>query len=486
MNIRSVASVAGGIFLTLMSSTAYADGMVSLKDTPVEVVPTWAGPYFGMSLGWGHNDSTNDYRGSDGEVSSRDENAEGGLTSLVWGVDCMLRDNVLVGGFIDFDWSDINRGHDENAMTIDRSFQIGGRLGYLLTQRTMVFATAGYTRAHFDNEGWWDIDPDGGGPTQPGADSKWFNGWFVGVGLENRIGGNFFLRGEVRYADYSVEHTNVGSFGGVNWVDEEDPELWTARLGIIYKLGRNEGNPLYRGEPQGDGNLKVITYNGIDVAKDIWAWYGGTLFALNGDFTRNGLVARAFGYYADFDYRADSTEFDGKDRALDVMLGYLYYMGHVSATGYVGMEVRDVNIEPDDATNKVRGTETGFKVALEIETDDETPWYVAADGSYSTAFNSWYGMLRTGYNMHNAIYSHRAIFGPEAEIYSDEGEVTWRLGGFVTVPFNLTPSMPSEISFAVGHQFVEDSDSVSSETGVTTGVRGGEGAYFNSMLKILF
>ncbi len=194
------------------------------------------------------------------------------------------------------------------------------------------------------------------------------------------------------------------------------------------------------------------------MAKDIWAWYGGTLFALNGDFTRNGLVARAFGYYADFDYRADSTEFDGKDRALDVMLGYLYYMGHVSATGYVGMEVRDVNIEPDDATNKVRGTETGFKVALEVETDDETPWYVAADGSYSTAFNSWYGMLRTGYNMQNAIYSHRAIFGPEAEIYGDEGEVTWRLGGFVTVPFNLTPSMPSEISFAVGHQFVEDAD----------------------------
>ncbi len=178
MHIRSVASVAGGIFLTLMGSTAYADGMVSLKDTPVEVVPTWAGPYFGMSLGWGHNDSSNDYRGSDGERSSKDENAEGGLTSLIWGVDCMLRDNVLVGGFIDFDWSDINRGHDENALTIDRSFQIGGRLGYLLTQRTMLFATAGYTRAHFDNEGWWDIDPDGGGPTQPGADSQMVQ-WMV-------------------------------------------------------------------------------------------------------------------------------------------------------------------------------------------------------------------------------------------------------------------------------------------------------------------
>ena len=59
--------------------------------------------------------------------------------------------------------------------------------------------------------------------------------------------------------------------------------------------------------------------------------------ALNGDLTRNGVVARTFGWYAN----VDGAPGDAKDRAQDVMLGYLHYFGSVSAIGYVGMEVRD-------------------------------------------------------------------------------------------------------------------------------------------------
>jgi opacity protein-like surface antigen len=459
-----------------MSSAAFADGMVSLKDTPVAAPATWAGPYFGMSIGYGHNDSKNNYSDSSGERSSRDESADGGLVSLVWGVDCMLRDRVVVGGFIDFDWSDINRGHDENSMTIDRSFQIGGRLGYLLTQRTMVFATAGYSRAHFDNEGWWDIDA--GGSTFPGEDSNWYNGYFVGVGLESRIGGNFFLRGEARYADYSSEHTNVGTAFGTSYVDSEDPEIWTGRLGIIYKLGAGEV-PFRENYGQTDGNLKIATYYGVDVAKDIWAIYSGGVMALNGDLTRDGFVARSFGYYADYSFDQSGTSFDGTDRALDVMLGYQKYFGTVSAVGYIGMEVRDIDNSPSDPSSSLEGTQTGFKVATEIETEDEnSPFYGSLDASYSTAFNSWYAQLRAGPNF------KRIKVGPEGTLYSDEGEVTTRVGAFAIIPFSLRSTMPAELSFSAGYQFVEGSDN--NNNGNTDTVRGGEGGYFGSMFKVLF
>ncbi len=64
--------------------------------------------------------------------------------------------------FGDIDLSDINRGNDDihNALQIDRAWAIGARAGYLVTNRTLVFATAGYTEAHFQNDGWWDIDVD--------------------------------------------------------------------------------------------------------------------------------------------------------------------------------------------------------------------------------------------------------------------------------------------------------------------------------------
>jgi hypothetical protein len=107
--------------------------------------------------------------------------------------------------------------------------------------------------------------------------------------------------------------------------------------------------------------------------------------------------------------------------------------------------------------------------------------YVALDGSYSTAFNSYYAFARTGYNKPGKF-----IVGPEGELYSDEGELTWRFGGFVTIPFTLR-NMPSEVSFSAGHQWVEDSDDTTGGDDEGTGsVRGGEGAYFNSYFKIMF
>jgi opacity protein-like surface antigen len=477
MGKRAVTSVMGGLALALASSPALADGMVSLKDTVVAPeAPTWSGFYFGGSIGYGHNDSKNRYRDDTGVSESRDEDGDGGLVSLVWGYDCQW-DRIVVGVFADVDWSDINRGHEGDGLTIDRSFNVGGRIGALITPNTLAFVTAGYSRAHFDNDGWWTIPDDGApGTFLPGRGSANFDGYFIGGGLETRLGNGFFLRGEVRYANYDAEISNAGvASDGTVYVDTEEPEIITGRLGIVYKLDR--GGPLLGGES--DGNIKVISYGGVDVAKDIWTVFSGSLFALNGDFTRNGFVARTFGWYSNYEYDGLTLgEVDADDRAVDAMLGYLYYHGTTSIIGYVGMEIRDVDLSPDDLDNPVRETETGFKVALEIESGDESPFYYAFDTSYSTAFDTYYGNLRLGWNRNGTK------FGPEGEIWSEEGDVTSRLGAFVVLPFNLRPTLPAEISVSGGYQWVEDDDNGGGDG--FGGHRGGEGAYFNSYLKVLF
>lgn len=469
MEKRTVTSIVGGLALALAGSPALADGMPSLKDTVVApAAPTWSGPYFGGSIGYGWNDSKNIYWDDDGGDETNKEDADGGLVSLVWGYDCQW-DRIVVGVFADIDWSNIERGTKGDGMTIDRSYNIGGRIGVLLRPTTLAFVTAGYSRAHFDNDGWWDIFS---GSLFPGKSSADFDGYFIGGGLEHMLGNGFFLRGEVRYADYDAEITNTGTDSGVTWIDKEDPEIWTAKLGIVYKFDRGSG-PLGGAS---DGNIKVITYTGVDVAKDIWTVYSGGLFALNGDFTRNGLVARTFGWYSDYEYGPSGSEVDADDRALDVMLGYLHYFGHLSAIGYVGMEVRDVDLSPDDPSNKIRGTETGFKVALELETSDASPLYFSLDTSYSTAFDTYFALLRLGYNKQGTK------FGPEGEIWDEDGDTTTRLGAFVVFPFNLTPTLPAEISLSGGHQWVDDDDN----GGVVSGSHGGEGGYFNSTVKLLF
>lgn len=465
-----------GLFSAIGSGQAAADGMVSLKDTvAAPEVPTWSGMYFGGSVGYGWNDSTNDYSDSLGERSSRDEDADGGLVSLIWGIDCMFRDRFVVGAFVDVDWSNIERGTTGDGMTIDRSFAIGGRVGMLVRPETLAFLTGGYTRARFDNDGWWDIaDPNGS--ILSGRNKNDFDGFFIGGGLEHRLSNNFFLRGEVRWAKYDSEITNSGvASDGTVFVDSEDPELVTARLGLVYKLGRDEG--VFSRTPPSADSLKVITYSGVDVAKDIWTLYGGNLVALNGNFYSNGIVARTFGWYADI----DGSNGNGTDRAMDAMLGYMHYFGTWVGVGYVGMEVRDVDVRSRTTADRFEETETGFKVALEVESGEQDPLYFSFDTSYSTAFDTYFGQLRVGYNRNGTK------FGPEGEVWSEDGDVTSRLGAFVSFPLTLLPSTFTEVSLSGGYQWVEDENTGAGFTdNALSGIRGGEGAYFNSMIKLVF
>jgi opacity protein-like surface antigen len=475
MRRRARTLLMSGLLSTVAGGAAFADGPPSLKDTVVAPAPTWSGIYFGGSIGYGWNDSTNRYRDTAGEQSSRSEHAEGGLVSAIWGFDRMIGNRFVIGGFVDFDWSDIQRGRAGDGLTIDQSFAIGARVGALVTPSTLLFMTGGYTRARFDSDGWWDFvdTTDPASSILQGRGSINFSGYFLGGGLERRISDNFYLRGEVRYAKYHAETSNSGvAFDGTVFVDQEEPDIVTARLGLVYKIGRDARGYGIK-DNGGDDRLKVISYAGIDVAKDIWTVYSGGLMALNGDLTRNGVVARTFGWYAN----VDGATGDATDRATDVMLGYLHYFGSVSAIGYVGMEVRDVKASTADTLTKE--TETGFKVALEVESGDKDPFYFAFDGSYSTAFDTFYGQLRLGYNR-NGIK-----FGPEGEIWKETGDLTSRLGGFLAFPVNLAPRLQTELSLSSGYQWVKD-DNAANGTNPLSGIRGGEGAYFNSTFKVIF
>ena len=472
---KLLAVVACGWAVPMMATPALADGPFSLKDTPVQVeAPSWSGLYFGVGGGYGHNHSKNNYRDSDGETSSRNEYADGGLVSLIYGIDRQIGSRFVVGAFADFTTSELTRGNldADNAMTIDRAWAIGARAGLLVNERTLVYATAGYTQAHFSNEGWWDIDVPFD-DTLRGKGGQTFGGYFVGGGIERRLNDNFYLRGEARYSDFSGKVTNSGSYEGVDYVDREIPSIVTVQAALVYKLDREKVlNP----DPVTyDRGPKVITYHGFDAANDSVAYYGGAVFGLSGDLYKNGFLLRTQGIIADYSYHAVEPldrKVDADDRSLDVMLGYQWVFSNWSAAAYLGYEVRNVHLSPRDLDNDVRGGADGFKVAVELETESEGPFYGSLEGSYSTAFDSYFAQARLGYNM------KRIIIGPAGSFYSDEGDHATRVGAFATIPFNLPwNGLPAKLTFDLGHQFVShDGESRA----------GGEGLYGGSMLRVDF
>jgi hypothetical protein len=231
-------------------------------------------------------------------------------------------------------------------------------------------------------------------------------------------------------------------------------------------------------EGHDSGVQRAISFSGFDFAKDSSSYYSGGILALNKDLSRDGFVLRLMTSSGDFEYEqlaVPGGNVDGDEVSVDAMIGYQATIGLITATAYAGYEYRDIELSPNDPENTIRGTESGFKIAFEAETSDEIPLFAAVDADYSTAFEAWNAMLRLGYNM------GRLVLGAEGSVSGVENEESQRLGGFITYRFNLTPSMPAELTADVGHQFVDNEDAGEGNT-----TSGGEGTYAGAGLSFSF
>ena len=255
MRKQIAAAMLAGLAM-LAGGSALADGMArgSMKDVPV-AVPTWSGFYLGAGLGYGHLIAKNCYNEVSSEfpagfASSFDgEGASGGFGTVVLGFDRQIRDRYVVGLFTEFDWSSIEISYQdtltpEQTFRVDRTFSIGARGGFLLTQTSLLYLTGGYSWSHGKNKGYFDIDNEEG--FFPGRRTLDLQGFFAGIGMETQLGRNLSLRGEVRYTMYDDKVIN--SFSGIgeaselplSFSDRFEANLLTGRIALTYKFNRDE------------------------------------------------------------------------------------------------------------------------------------------------------------------------------------------------------------------------------------------------------
>lgn len=258
MRKQIAAAMLAGLTM-LAGGSALADGMPrgSVKDVPV-AVPTWSGFYLGAGVGYGHMVAKNRYNEVSDEnplgfaSSFHGEGAAGGFGTVVLGFDRQIRDRYVVGLFTEFDWSSIEISYQdtdtpEQTFRHDRTFSLGGRAGFLLTQTSLLYLTGGYSWSHGKNNGYFDIDSveavDG---TFFGKRKLTLQGPFVGIGMETLLGRNLSLRGEVRYTMYDDIVTNTfngtGDFSGepLSFSDRFEANLLTGRIALVYKFNRDE------------------------------------------------------------------------------------------------------------------------------------------------------------------------------------------------------------------------------------------------------
>jgi Cellulose biosynthesis protein BcsS len=172
------------------------------------------------------------------------------------------------------------------------------------------------------------------------------------------------------------------------------------------------------------GNL----YFGVDwTSHRSLAGYMGVLYAPNG-MEQSGLRLSAFGLTGSYRYQSDTEAFRGRFVSTDALVGWSHVFNSGALTLAVGVNYQDHRVTPFDPANTVQGSKTGFKVQGDLWVNPSPRTLVFLLGSYSTAFDTYYGIGRLGYDFTGA----GVFFGPEVGGQGNDRTDQFRLGTHVS------------------------------------------------------
>ena len=222
--------------LCLLTPPALADGYrrpAPAYGAPVvqQAPPSWSGFYLGAGIGAGAVVHDVDFGVAGvGNVASDGIGGQGIFGTALIGYDHQFGTFVL-GLFADYDFSGLSSdfsalGLFNASLDHKNSWSVGARFGLLSSPSTLWYGTAGFTQAEFDvssSVGSFDLGT--------------FSGYFLGAGVESRLGWGWSLRGEYRLSQFGSE--TVLNVPGVFSIDFE-PSMHTARLALTYKFARRD------------------------------------------------------------------------------------------------------------------------------------------------------------------------------------------------------------------------------------------------------
>ena len=220
-NKRFAVSAFAGIGLAAMASaSAYAADVV-YEEPPAPAAPivsapvsTWAGPYAGVSLGYGFGGSV---EGAGNEIDTD------GWMGGVFGGFNMQNGSFVYGAEADVNYTGMDGSNAgiEARERIDGS--IRGRAGVALNDDVLIYGTAGVAAERLRISA----------PSVPGArDTNMMLGYTVGAGTDVKLTDQVFARGEYRYTDYGNEEFSLPGVGSADF-DSSNHRV-TVGLGIKF------------------------------------------------------------------------------------------------------------------------------------------------------------------------------------------------------------------------------------------------------------
>jgi outer membrane immunogenic protein len=219
-------------------------------------VAVWTGYYAGFGIGGNALNTELSARpgpgvtdpGPAGAAASLDGlGAAGGFLQLNGGYDYQLAPRWVIGAVANVDFDDTRTTLRVSApgaplqarakLSMDNSWSIGARAGYLTSPGTLLFVTGGYTQVLMSDK------LSIGGPfpdTSVSAHVPDFGGGFIGAGAETLITDHISLRGEYRFTDFGSGKLGLPTINDTDLNDyvvaHAAPTMQDTRISVNYRF----------------------------------------------------------------------------------------------------------------------------------------------------------------------------------------------------------------------------------------------------------
>lgn len=183
----------------------------------------WTGCYIGVHAGIGiaNTHATTNV----GILDANGLGAQDGDAGAGAGCDLQMG-QLVVGGFADWTYQNLQHSTtvlgNSGTFSLDNTITVGGRAGFLFTEKTMAYGLVGYN---------W-VDASNLTINATSYSLGQFKGWTLGGGVETQITDAVDLRIEYRYSRLDSQTVD---FGGPTATLA--PDVHSVRVGISYKLG---------------------------------------------------------------------------------------------------------------------------------------------------------------------------------------------------------------------------------------------------------
>ncbi|WP_294333882.1 outer membrane beta-barrel protein [uncultured Sphingomonas sp.] len=182
----------------LIASSAVAAPALAQSQGPDQA---FNGSHAEIIAGWDHVNDKSSYDASrDGVTFGGNIGYDIQRGSTVFGVE-----GEVTGSSISDRSSNVLTQGDRLRVKAGRDLYVGGRLGFLATPRTLIYAKAGYTNAQFIT----DYDSPNSTPALSLRQRDNYDGWRLGAGAEFKLTDAVFAKAEYRYSNYGSQANGV-------------------------------------------------------------------------------------------------------------------------------------------------------------------------------------------------------------------------------------------------------------------------------------